>query len=153
LERMRAERPRAEFVLQPFAPGRPASVAFLLGPGQEVALPPASQHLSDEGRFRYEGGTLPLPPELAGRAVRLGLRAVRAVPELRGYVGVVLVRGEAADGSGDRVIEITPRLTTSYLGLRALARTNLAGALLRAVRGEPVGPLAWHPGPVHFRPS
>jgi tyramine---L-glutamate ligase len=150
-EHMRAERPRAEFVLQPFAPGRPASVAFLLGPGQEVALAPAAQHLSDDGRFRYEGGTVPLPPQLAARAVRLGLRAVRAVPDLRGYVGVDLVLGEPTDGSADRVIEINPRLTTSYLGLRALARTNLAAAMLRAVRGEPVGQLTWLPGPVHFR--
>jgi predicted ATP-grasp superfamily ATP-dependent carboligase len=150
LERMQAERPRTEFVLQPFVPGVAASVAFLLGPGQEIALAPAAQHLSNEGRFRYEGGTVPLPPELAGRAVRLGLRAVRAVPDLRGYVGVDLVLGASADGSGDFVIEINPRLTTSYLGLRALARDNLAAALLRAVRGEPVGELAWHPGPVQF---
>jgi predicted ATP-grasp superfamily ATP-dependent carboligase len=151
LERMRAEMPRADFVLQPFAPGRPASVAFLLAPGQELALPPAAQHLSDDGRFRYESGTVPLPPELAACAVRLGLRAVRAVPGLCGYVGVDLVLGDSADGSGDRVIEINPRLTTSYLGLRVLARENLAAALLRAVGGEPVGELTWHPGPVHFR--
>jgi predicted ATP-grasp superfamily ATP-dependent carboligase len=151
LERMRAEMARAEFVLQPLAPGTPASVAFLLGPGPEVALAPTTQHLSTDGRFRYLGGTVPLPADLAGRAVRLGLRAVRAVPDLRGYVGVDLVLGESADGSGDRIIEINPRLTTSYLGLRALARDNLAAALLRAVRGEPVGELTWHPGPLQFR--
>ena len=36
--------------------------------------------------------------------------------------------------SGDRVIEINPRLTTSYVGLRALARFNLAEALLAVIR-------------------
>jgi predicted ATP-grasp superfamily ATP-dependent carboligase len=150
LQRMHAERPRAEMLLQPFVPGRPVSVAFLIGPGQEVALPPAGQHLTRDGRFRYLGGTVSLEPEPARRAVALGRRAVRAVPDLRGYVGVDLVLGDAADGSEDQVIEINPRLTTSYVGLRALARDNLAGALLRVARGEAVE-LGWHPGPVHFR--
>jgi predicted ATP-grasp superfamily ATP-dependent carboligase len=151
LARMRREIPRAEFLLQPLARGLPASVAFLLGPGQRVALAPAEQHLSDDGRFRYEGGTVPLPPELARRATALGRRAAEAVPGLRGYVGVDLLLGAAADGSEDQVIEINPRLTTSYLGLRALARANLASALLRVVRGEPVAELSWCPGPVRFR--
>jgi predicted ATP-grasp superfamily ATP-dependent carboligase len=151
LVRMRAEMPRAEFLLQPLARGLPASVAFLLGPGQEVALAPAEQHLTDDGRFRYAGGTVPLPHALARRATDLGRRAVRAVPGLRGYVGVDLILGEAPDGSADQVIEINPRLTTSYLGLRALARDNLAAAMLRVVRCEPVADLAWHAGPVRFR--
>ena len=30
----------------------------------------------------------------------------------------------------DRVIEINPRLTVSYIGLRALCRTNLAAAIV-----------------------
>jgi predicted ATP-grasp superfamily ATP-dependent carboligase len=151
LERMRSEMPRAEFLLQPLVRGLSASVAFLLGPGQEVALAPAEQHLTGDGRFRYVGGTVPLPPERARRAADLGRRAVRAVPELCGYVGVDLLLGAAADGSEDHVIEINPRFTTSYIGLRALARDNLAAALLRVVLGEPVAEIGWRPGPVRFR--
>ena len=49
-----------------------------------------------------------------------------------GYVGVDLVLGDNADGNGDRVIEINPRLTTSYVGLRAAAQANLAAAMLAA---------------------
>src|SRR5438093_203482 len=36
-----------EKVIQPFVPGRPASVAFLIGRRQTIALQPASQDLSD----------------------------------------------------------------------------------------------------------
>jgi predicted ATP-grasp superfamily ATP-dependent carboligase len=151
LARMRAEMPGQEFLLQPLARGLPASVAFLLGPRQQLALAPAAQHLSDEGRFRYQGGSIPLAPELARRAVALGRRAVRAIAGLCGYVGVDVVLGAAADGGDDRVIEINPRLTTSYLGLRALAHDNLAAALLRVLRGEPVAELSWRPGPVCFQ--
>jgi predicted ATP-grasp superfamily ATP-dependent carboligase len=146
----RAEGWEGELLLQPFVPGRPASVALLLGPGQEIALPPAWQRLSPDGRFRYLGGALPLPPGPAARAAALARQAVRAVPGLRGYVGVDLVLGEAPDGSGDQAIEINPRLTTSYVGLRALAAGNLAEALLRVVSGERIAELEWRPGVVEF---
>lgn len=143
------ERP---MILQEFVPGRAASVAFLCGPNGCTPLLPAFQLLSTDGRFKYEGGELPIPPELAERAVRLAARAVACVPGLVGYVGVDLVLGDAADGSRDYAIEINPRLTTSYIGLRALAEFNLAEAMLRAAVGEAVGP-RWKPGRVRFGPD
>jgi predicted ATP-grasp superfamily ATP-dependent carboligase len=149
----RAEAWQGELILQPLVPGRPASVGFLIGPRGEVALPPAAQRLSADGRFRYLGGSVPLPPPLAGRAADLAGRAVRAVPGRRGYVGVDLVLGEAEDGSGDWVIEINPRLTTSYVGVRALAATNLAEALLRVADGEPAPAITWRAGGVEFGPA
>jgi predicted ATP-grasp superfamily ATP-dependent carboligase len=147
----RAEGWEGENVVQPFVPGQAASVAFLVGSSQPVALLPATQELSADGRFRYRGGRLPLPSPQAERAVLLAGRAVQVVPGLRGYVGVDVVLGEAADGSQDWVIEINPRLTTSYIGLRVLARLNLAEAMLRAVRGEEIPNLQWFPGPIRFQ--
>jgi predicted ATP-grasp superfamily ATP-dependent carboligase len=138
-----------EMILQPFVPGRPASVAFLLGAVAAVSLPPTAQHLSDDGRFRYLGGAAPLSSPWRQRAESLGRRAVEAVPGLRGYVGVDLVLGE--DEGGDRVIEINPRLTTSYIGLRRLALSNLAETMLRAACGEPPGCLLWREGTITFR--
>jgi predicted ATP-grasp superfamily ATP-dependent carboligase len=76
--------------------------------------------------------------------------AVRAVPGLLGYVGVDVVLGEAADGGGDAVIEINPRLTTSYVGLRRLARFNLAEAVLAVVAGKALPGLDWRKGPIRF---
>jgi predicted ATP-grasp superfamily ATP-dependent carboligase len=140
-----------EAIVQPYFPGIAAGVAFLAGPRQTAPLLPAAQHLSQDGRFHYQGGSIPLPAGLAERAERLGRRAVGAVPGLRGYVGVDIMLGEAADGSRDAAIEINPRLTTSYVGLRALAETNLAEALLRVATGAPFGELSWHPGEVCFR--
>jgi predicted ATP-grasp superfamily ATP-dependent carboligase len=131
-----AEFEHEEGVLQPYVHGQPASVAYLIGPRQRLALLPATQRLSADGRFRYEGGEVPLPDPPAERAVRLAGRAVECVPGLFGYVGVDLVLGEAADGSADWVIEINPRLTTSYLGLRQLAKRPLTEALLGVASGE-----------------
>jgi predicted ATP-grasp superfamily ATP-dependent carboligase len=127
-----------ELVVQPYVVGQPASVAFLVGPKQTLPLLPAAQQLSTDGRFRYLGGSIPLPPELARRAISVATPAVQEVEGLRGYVGVDVVLGD----EGDWVIEINPRLTTSYIGLRALCRENLAEAMLHVVRGEKVE-LSW----------
>lgn len=140
-----------EFLLQPFLPGQPVSVAFLLGPGEQLTLPPAAQALSEDGRFQYRGGRLPLSPPLAERASRLAWQAVRTVAGLRGYVGVDLVLGGAGDGSQDSVMEINPRLTTSYVGLRALAETNLAETMLCLVNGRTAPLLKWRTGSVQFQ--
>jgi predicted ATP-grasp superfamily ATP-dependent carboligase len=140
----------SQLLLQDYCPGRAASVAFLAGPGARVPLVPTFQILSTDGRFHYRGGELPVPPELAERAVKLGRRASECVPGWLGYFGVDLILGEAADGSEDRAIEINPRLTTSYVGLRCLADFNLAEVMLRVARGEAVGGLRWRAGGARF---
>lgn len=122
--------------LEAFVPGHAASVSFFCGPMGNVALPPCRQIISDDGRFAYLGGALPLSPELANRATRLATRALDVLGPLCGYLGVDLILGPQADGSGDTVIEINARPTTSYVGLRALAQTNLAGALVEVAAGQ-----------------
>ncbi len=122
--------------VEEFIRGLPASVAVLCGPAGNYALPACQQVLSSDDRFGYRGGRLPLESRLDRRARALALGALAALPEPRGYFGVDLVLGEAEDGSGDYVIEINPRLTTSYVGLRLLARTNLAAAMLAVVSGR-----------------
>jgi predicted ATP-grasp superfamily ATP-dependent carboligase len=148
---------RVEFagpmIVQEYVPGEPASVAFLCGPAGDVPLLPGYQALSDDGRFYYRGGTIPVDPEHAARAVSLARRAVGCIRGLGGYVGVDLVLGPNPDGSGDHAIEINPRLTTSYVGLRALADFNLADAMVRVAEGLSAGPLRWKAGAVRFTPD
>lgn len=122
--------------LERFVPGLPASVALLCGPSGNTALWPCKQRLSDDGRMRYLGGELPLVAGMAERARALADRAVAAMPTAVGYIGVDLVLGPEPDGSRDAVIEVNPRLTTSYVGLRASARTNLADAMWHVAHGE-----------------
>ena len=106
--------------------------------------------LSDDGRFHYLGGSVPLRPDLSERAVAIAKRAIETVRDLQGYVGVDVVLGQAEDGSGDAVIEINPRPTTSYVGLRALAAGSLAEALLHVTLGIEIPNLEWQSGTVRF---
>jgi predicted ATP-grasp superfamily ATP-dependent carboligase len=129
--------------------GLAASVAVLCGPAEYVPLSPCEQILGGEG-FEYLGGRLPLAPPLSARARHLAVDAVKALPPATGYVGVDLILGQAADGSEDHVIEINPRLTTSYVGLRRACRQNLAAAMLAVAAGE-VAALSFNDQPVEFR--
>jgi len=145
-----AKDPVGPMILQEYVAGTPASVSFLCGPAGNVPLLPAFQLLED---LKYVGGELPIPAALSERAVRIASRAVECVPGLVGYVGVDLVLGDAADGSRDYAIEINPRLTTSYVGLRAAAEFNLAAVMLQASTGRPISPLKWKPGRWRFAPD
>lgn len=122
--------------LEEFIAGAACSTAVLCGPNVKLALAPCRQNLSDDGAFHYLGGSLPLPQPLSDRARRLAIAAVETLSNPLGYVGVDIILGD--DESQDAVIEINPRLTTSYIGLRAACQQNLAGAMLDIACGREV---------------
>ncbi len=154
LETIHQEGWRGELIIQPYIAGVAASVLALVGKTQAVILPPCTQELSPDGRFHYLGGTVPLDPPLLTRAVELTRRLLPLVSEARGFVGIDIVLGQTAEGEPrDVVIEMNPRLTTSYLGLRALARTNLAAVWLAVLTEKPLPPLLWRQGKLRFHPD
>lgn len=115
-------------IMQTLARGRPVSASYLVRAGRPTPLLAGRQFVHGEQRFAYHGGRIPLPGTLAQRAIALGAQAINAIPGLAGYVGVDMVLGD--DPTSDTVIEINPRLTMSYLGLRELSEINLAAAML-----------------------
>jgi len=58
----------------------------------------------------------------------------QAFPELWGYVGVDLIETPAQI----LVLEINPRLTTSFVGINAALGINVAENVLQLVKGEPI---------------
>lgn len=114
-------------VAQVFMPGPAASLSLLCRDGDAWLLACNRQHVAlRAGRFVYQGGTVcgleAARPVLAPLAQRI----VRALPGLWGYVGVDLVLAE----TGPVVIEINPRLTTSYVGLHRAIGANPAALIL-----------------------
>lgn len=135
--------------LERYHAGLAASVSVLCGPKQRQLLPAGRQSISADGSFRYLGGVVPLNQTVGHRAQRLADRVLDALPPVIGYVGIDLILGEDPDGGQDVVLEVNPRLTTSYLGLRRLCRDNLAAMMLAVAAGESVQ-LQWRDEPVAF---
>jgi predicted ATP-grasp superfamily ATP-dependent carboligase len=149
--RAAAEGWEGDLIVQPFVQGRSASLCVISGPAQTVLLPLAEQLLSMNRRFRYRGGRLPLEgPALLRRIRRLALPASRAILGLVGWFGIDLVLGPQPIGIADAVIEINPRLTTSYVGLRRLAKCNLMRALLTIQSGGHFDELEFENAGVEF---
>jgi tyramine---L-glutamate ligase len=121
------------FVVEPFESGMPVSVTVFFGSEESVILPATKQNLSSDGRFDYLGGSTPLAPSLARRAHSLAERVIRALPARIGCLGIDMVLG--ATDAEDVVIELNPRITTSYVGLRKLIDNNLAECMLKVAAG------------------
>ncbi len=143
--------PETLMIVQPFIEGRAVSIAVLrpIPGGAYDILPLAEQILSDDGRFEYRGGRLPLTV-VATPIHRVVDRVMELLPGLCGYAGFDFVIPHD-EPDCPTLIEINPRLTTSYLGYRALAEQNLMERLLS--RTPWTGPLHWKPGQVHYTPD
>lgn len=119
----------SSFLLQRHVAGTPASVSLLIAEGNSVALSLNEQCLRRGIPFEYAGGIACISHDHSTQALDLARRAVGLVPGLQGYVGVDLVLND----SGCSLIEINPRLTTSYVGIRrVISNINLAEAIWHA---------------------
>jgi predicted ATP-grasp superfamily ATP-dependent carboligase len=120
------------------------SVLCIAGGGSILPLDPCRQRLSEDGAFRYLGGSVPLgEAELSERACALAVTAVGSFRDPGGFIGVDLLLGET--GKDDQVIEINPRPTTSYCALRRRSPVNLAQLSLDLLAGgKPANP-NWPP--------
>ncbi len=131
-----------ELIVTPLLKGEAVSVLCIAGGGSILPLEPCRQRLSEDGAFRYLGGSVPLgEAELSERARALALAAVGSFPGPEGFIGVDLLLGETE--KDDRVIEINPRPTTSYCALRRRSPVNLARISLDLLAGGKPASLGW----------
>lgn len=180
LQRQRPEQEwYSKFICQPYIAGQAISIAAIVSRGKRESLevfPPAEQRLSHDGRFRYLGGCVPASlVEAVGAGVtvaadiasaeaandsqperrispggRLVQQVCKLLPGLAGYVGFDLILPQSAP---DRplLVEINPRLTTSYVGYRRLTDDNLAERMLFPER--PVAKIHWMPRRATYSPD
>ncbi len=136
------------WLLEAWRPGIAASIGVLVGGSEVQFMPPFRQHISPPD-FKYRGGSPLEDPEQIARTRELGRRVAEAVGSASGYFGIDLVLGENRSGRGDVVLEINPRLTSSYVGIRELTHDNLAEAMWLAACGVSC-PLTFHRGGGRF---
>lgn len=122
---------RDDVLVQEYVQGAAASVSLLANGREVVPLTVNAQTIGSAPSFEYLGGETPFEHPLAPLAVAAALDTCRAVAGLRGFVGVDVVLTE----TDAVVIELNPRLTTAYLGVRAAIDENVAALALAAAGG------------------
>jgi predicted ATP-grasp superfamily ATP-dependent carboligase len=80
----------------------------------------------EHGAFRFDGVSVNAMADRGGRYAALAREIARALPGLWGYCGVDFIETD----TGPIVIEVNPRLTTSYAGLRRAIGINPAQLVL-----------------------
>lgn len=120
------------FLLEKFVEGIDASVSLVSNGKAAFPLSLNSQSMrmkSPLEESKYEGGYVPLRHTLKDSAFEAAKTLVENIEGLQGYVGVDLILSEGKV----TILEVNPRLTTSYLGLRMVFRQNVAKIISEAV--------------------
>jgi tyramine---L-glutamate ligase len=119
------------FLAQQYIDGIPVSVSVICNGDEAIPVSLNFQDitLASSTLSSYNGGLVPFDHILKKQAFDTAKHLVEAFRGLRGYVGVDLVLAK----DGIFVMEINPRLTTSYIGLREVAEFNLADFIVNAV--------------------
>lgn len=139
LKKLKREGRSRSFLLQKYIRGVSASVSLIAADKEASALTLNQQRVklaSPREDSGYMGGLVPLEHPLNSEAFTAAVKAISLFRGLRGYVGVDMVLAE----NGVYIMEVNPRLTTSYVGLRRVAGFNPAQAMVNAVlRGSVPG--------------
>jgi predicted ATP-grasp superfamily ATP-dependent carboligase len=115
-------------VIQPYHVGIPISISALISRENHsmTFMPACSQSIRFKGnQLEYDGGTCPLEHHLQQRAINLSIKAISGIAGLSGWIGIDMIIGNNLEDSQDVVVEINPRLTTSYIGIRHIVKDNL----------------------------
>jgi predicted ATP-grasp superfamily ATP-dependent carboligase len=141
-------------IVQPYMEGVAGSLSALCQNGRGWLLSCNRQDIAiDNGRFRFRGVVVGGLEQGRLRYEAITAAVAAAMPDLWGYVGIDFIDNDG----GPCVLEVNPRLTTSYVGLGRAIGVNpaalvlgLVGRDLRAlerplrVRAERVDVMALH---------
>ncbi|HEY8118797.1 MAG TPA: ATP-grasp domain-containing protein [Methylophilaceae bacterium] len=116
-----------KYIIQPYLLGIPASLSILCKQGHAWLLSCNQQKVTlENSKFSYHGSILNGMAEYWPAFEQLANQIAAAIPTLAGYIGVdVIVHKTQIE-----VLEINPRLTTSYVGLQQAIGCNPAGLVL-----------------------
>jgi len=120
------------FIAQEFVQGIAASVSLITNGTKAWPITLNRQNISLNSLSRdstYNGGITPFNHKLITSAFAAAKSVTESIEGLQGYVGVDVVLTK----TGPVVIEINPRLTTSYIGISRILRINLMQAIVDSI--------------------
>ncbi|MDB4743476.1 ATP-grasp domain-containing protein [Planctomicrobium sp.] len=126
-----------QLIWQPFVAGETCSVGCFINSktGHLTVLPTARQFLSNDGHFKYEGGEIPAANVDQQAVKEMATQVAHSIEGLHGYFGIDFIVGE---DQKPIVVELNPRITTSYVGYRAMTSQNLAELFFNDVDEEDI---------------
>lgn len=130
------------WIAQPLLEGEPLSLSALFAEGQARLCAVNRQRIERAGPgFVLRGCQVNALADADGSWQALAAGVARALPGLWGYAGIDLI----LTADGPVILEVNPRLTTSYVGLRAATGENPAAMVLDLLQ---TGKLPPRRGPV-----
>jgi predicted ATP-grasp superfamily ATP-dependent carboligase len=127
LVEMLANHSAENFIVQPYQPGKAASISALFKAGQAWVLSCNEQLINiSSQQVTLKGCTVNALAEYQQSFHALANQISQAIPSLNGYVGIDVIIADDAI----YVVEINPRITTSYIGLRESLNYNPASLIL-----------------------
>lgn len=131
------------WIAQPLLQGEPLSLSALFAQGHASLLSCNRQVVETSGDgFVLQACQVNAIADADGRWQMLAEGIAQALPELWGYAGIDLI----LTASGPVILEINPRLTTSYAGLRRATGENPAALTLELLKTGSLPPPRRQPG-------
>lgn len=123
-------------IIQPYLKGIPVSISVLGLKDQAMVLSCNLQSIDlEQGQLSYTGGVVNGASEYWAQLSELANQIKAVMPDLLGYFGVdVLI--DMDNQKSLTVVEINPRLTTSYVHLHKAMSCNPAHLIMNAMLGE-----------------
>ncbi len=123
-----------DYIIQPYVEGRPISLSCLFKQRRAWLICCNEQQINIERQqFSLTACIVNCATEQKPIFNEMIEAIADAIPNLWGYVGIDLI----ATSTGPKVLEINPRLTTSYVGIKEALGFNLAENVLQLINGEP----------------
>ncbi|CCE24113.1 ATP-grasp domain-containing protein [Methylotuvimicrobium alcaliphilum] len=121
------------YIVQPYIDGTPASLSCLFNHGKGWLLCHNVQRIEiKDCRFKLNACRVNEPGVKENYQVLVN-RVAHALPGLSGYAGIDIIETPEYIA----VLEINPRLTTSYAGIREALGINVAAEVLRMPQNQP----------------
>ncbi len=128
----RLELRKDAYIIQPHLQGAKTSLSALFKQGSGWLICANLQHFERLNQQYHLTGIVVNHHPDPGLYQPLITEIARALPELWGYVGIDLIENDQT-----WVLEINPRLTTSFVGIYEALGINIAEAVLQLLHGDP----------------
>lgn len=124
-----------QYIIQPYHPGQAISLSCLFKQGRGWLICCNQQQIQlVDNRFLLTGCLVNVSNDKLEYYRQLVDQVAAAIPGLWGYAGIDLLETAA---QGPLILEINPRLTTSYVGIAAATGVNVAAQVLALLDSEP----------------